>query len=112
MACATAWHVAKPNVLVMYGAPTDNNATLFAQGYDGVLNPLFSSGQVRQGRQAAGTWTPPIALTEFQQQFTAHTNINAVLMPNDENAAPIINYLQTQGRQGQDLPGHRPGRDH
>ena len=30
VACASAWHVAKPNVLVMKGAPTDNNATLFA----------------------------------------------------------------------------------
>src|SRR5580700_6110047 len=26
-ACVAAWHVAHPNVLVMYGAPTDNNAT-------------------------------------------------------------------------------------
>ena len=32
VACATAEHVAKPNVLVMRGAPTDNNATLFARG--------------------------------------------------------------------------------
>jgi len=31
-ACAAAWHVSKPNVLVMKGDPTDNNATLFAQG--------------------------------------------------------------------------------
>ena len=43
-ACATAWGVKTPNVLVMKGAPTDNNATLFAQGYDAVLQPLFSAG--------------------------------------------------------------------
>ena len=41
-ACTVAWHVAKPNVLVMKGDPTDNNATLFAQGYLGVLNPKFA----------------------------------------------------------------------
>ena len=45
----------------------------------------------------AGTWDPPTAESEFQQEFTAHKNINALLAPNDENAAPIIHYLQTQG---------------
>src|SRR5690242_15370777 len=44
-ACATAWKVSKPNVLVMKGDPTDNNATLFAQGYLGVLNPFFTSNK-------------------------------------------------------------------
>jgi D-xylose transport system substrate-binding protein len=97
VACATAEHVAKPNVLVMRGAPTDNNATLFAQGYDAVLAPYFSSGKYVNVGTPAGTWTPDVAESEFQQQFTAHKNINSVLTPNDENAAPIIRYLQTQG---------------
>jgi len=44
VSCVTAWGVKSPNVIVMRGAPTDNNATLFAQGYDGVLAPLFSKG--------------------------------------------------------------------
>jgi D-xylose transport system substrate-binding protein len=95
VSCASAWHVAKPNVLVMYGAPTDNNATLFGDGYNSVLNPLFSSGKWVKAGSAAGTWDPPTAETEFQQQYTAHKNINALLSPNDENAAPIIHYLQT-----------------
>ena len=93
--CVTAWNVKSPQVLVMRGAPTDNNATLFAQGYDAVLAPKFSSGAYKQVGQAAGTWDPPTAETEFQQQYTAHKNINAVLVPNDENAAPIIHYLQS-----------------
>jgi D-xylose transport system substrate-binding protein len=93
--CATAWHVAKPNVLVMRGDPTDNNATLFANGYDSVLKPMFSSGKYVDVGTPPGTWTPSVALTEFQQQFTAHKNINSVLTPNDENAAPIIHYLQS-----------------
>jgi D-xylose transport system substrate-binding protein len=95
--CAAAEHVTKPNVLVMRGAPTDNNATLFAQGYDAVLAPYFSSGKYVNVGTPAGTWDPPTAESEFQQQFTAHKNINSVLTPNDENAAPIIHYLQTQG---------------
>ena len=103
-ACAAAWHVTKPNVLVMKGDPTDNNATLFAQGYLGVLNPFFSSGKYVKVGEPAGTWTPTVALSEFQQNFTAHKNINAVLTPNDNNAAPIIHYLQTQGVKPKTFP--------
>ena len=36
-ACITAWNVKNPLVFVMYGAPTDNNATLFGKGYNAVL---------------------------------------------------------------------------
>ncbi len=104
VACAAAWHVAKPNVLVMKGDPTDNNATLFAQGYLGVLNPLFSSGKYVNVGEPAGTWTPTVAESEFQQAFTAHKNINSVLTPNDENAAPIITYLQRVGVKAKTFP--------
>ena len=103
-ACATAWNVSKPNVLVMKGDPTDNNATLFAQGYLGVLNPFFSSNKYVKVAEPAGTWTPSVALSEFQQNFTAHKNINSVLTPNDANAAPIIHYLQTQGVKAKTFP--------
>ena len=104
VSCATAWHVSKPNVLVMRGASTDNNATLFAQGYLGVLNPLFRNNSYTLVGTPAGTWDPPTAKSEFQQQFTAHRNINSVLTPNDENAEPIIHYLQTQGVKANTFP--------
>ena len=104
VSCVTAWKVAKPNVLVMYGAATDNNATLFGQGYNAVMNPLFSAGTWVKVGTAAGTWDPPTAETEFQGQFTAHKNINSVLTPNDENAAPIIHYLQTKGVKAKTFP--------
>jgi D-xylose transport system substrate-binding protein len=94
VSCVATEHVAKPNVLVMRGAPTDNNATLFAQGYDAVLAPYFANKTYVDVGNPAGTWDPPTAESEFQQAFTAHKNINSVLTPNDENAAPIITYLQ------------------
>ena len=103
-ACATDWKLSKPNVLVMKGDPTDNNATLFAQGYLGVLDPLFSGGSYVKVGEPAGTWTPSVALSEFQQNFTAHKNINSVLVPNDANAAPIIHYLQTKGVKAKTFP--------
>ncbi len=104
VSCVSAWGVKKPNVLVMYGSPTDNNATLFAQGYNSVINPMFSSGAWVKVGNAAGTWDPPTAETEFQGQYTAHKNINSVLTPNDENAAPIIHYLQTLGVKPKTFP--------
>src|SRR5689334_14758824 len=103
-ACATDWKLSKPDVLVMKGDPTDNNATLFAQGYLGVLDPLFSGGSYVKAGEPAGTWTPSVALSEFQQNFTAHKTINSVLVPNDANAAPIIHYLQTKGVKAKTFP--------
>ena len=104
VACTSAWNVKKPQVIVMKGAPTDNNATLFAQGYDAVLKPHFSSGLWKDVSNPPGTWDPPTALSEFQQQFTAHPNINAALIPNDENGAPIIHYLQNKGVKAKTFP--------
>jgi D-xylose transport system substrate-binding protein len=104
VSCVTDWKVKDPQVIVMKGAPTDNNATLFAQGYDAVLAPKFSSGGWKEVAQPAGTWDPPTALSEFQQAYTAHKNINAALIPNDENGAPIIHYLQGQGVKAKTFP--------
>ncbi len=104
VSCAADWKVTKPNVLVMKGDPTDNNATLFAQGYDGVLASHFTDKSYTLVGTPAGTWTPSVALSEFQQQFTAHKNINAVLTPNDDNAAAIVHYLQSQGVKPKTFP--------
>jgi D-xylose transport system substrate-binding protein len=104
VSCISAWHVAKPQVLVMKGAPTDNNATLFANGYDAVLAPYFANKTYTLVGTPAGTWDPPTAESEFQQAYTAHKNINALLAPNDENAAPIITYLQREGVKAMTFP--------
>ena len=97
VSCVNQWHIAKPNVVVMHGAVTDNNATLFAQGYNSVLAPYFSSGKYKLVTRTAGTWTPTDALTEFEGAYTAHSNINSAVIPNDETGAPIIAYLRSHG---------------
>jgi D-xylose transport system substrate-binding protein len=103
--CLANWKVSKPNILVMHGAVTDNNATLFYTGYyDQVLKPLFTSGKATDAGHPAGTWDPPTALTSFQAAFTKDKNINAALVPNDENAAPIITYLKTHGVKAKTFP--------
>ena len=95
VSCVTSWKVKSPKVIVMKGAATDNNATLFAQGYNAVLAPYFASKKYTLVATPAGTWDPPTAATEFQQSYTAHKTINAAVIPNDENGAPIITYLKT-----------------
>lgn len=94
-ACLSSWNVSKPQILVMRGAPTDNNATLFAQGYNAVLQPSFDSGRYVKVGEPAGTWDPATARTTFEQQYTAHSNINAAVVPNDDNANAVISYLKT-----------------
>src|SRR5580692_8167943 len=104
VSCIKAWKVKSPKLIVMRGSPTDNNATLFAQGYFDVMNKYFKNGSWKDLAQPAGTWDPPTAETEFQQAFTANSSANGVLTPNDENAAPIITYLQTQGVKARTFP--------
>jgi D-xylose transport system substrate-binding protein len=96
VSCIADWKVDKPNILIMNGDPTDNNAKLFAEGYNGVLKPHFDSGEYVKVGEPAGTWTPAVAQTTFAQQYTAHPNINAVVTPNDDNANAVIAYLQSQ----------------
>jgi len=103
--CVKDWGVAKPNVIDMAGDPSDNNATLFAQGYNAVMKPFFDSGKWTLATKPAGTWTPSVALSEFQNALTAHSTANAALVPNDENAAPIIKYLKNKGVQDATLIG-------
>ncbi len=104
VSCIGAWHVKNPHVLVMHGAVTDNNATLFAAGYNSVLTPLFKHHRYTLVGRTAGTWTPPVQASEFEAAFTAHPTINAVLIPNDETGAPIITYLKSKGVKARTFP--------
>jgi len=101
--CVSAWGVKHPQVIVMTGGSTDYNAPLYADSYDAILARQFSGGW-KDVSNPPGTWDQLIALSEFQQQYTAHKNINAALIPNDENGAPIIAYLQSKGVKAKTFP--------
>jgi D-xylose transport system substrate-binding protein len=112
LSCITAWKIKHPLLYVMNGSTsTDNNAVLFAQGYDKVLNAhgykasVGGTGNSKTiNEQGTGTWTPSVALTDFQGAYSTNKKINAVLTPNDENAAPIIAYLQKKGLKPDTIP--------
>jgi D-xylose transport system substrate-binding protein len=102
--CVKSWGVTKPKFIKMVGDPTDNNATLFADGYNAVIKPYVSSGKWVQAAAPPGTWDPPTALKNFQQAFTANSGVNSAIIPNDENAAPIINWLANRGVKAKTFP--------
>ena len=97
VSCVKQWNIKHPNVIMMKGAATDNNATLFAEGYDAVLKSYFSSGAYTDVANTVGTWMPPVAQTEFEAAYTAHPSANSAVIPNDENGTPIITYLKSHG---------------
>jgi len=73
------------NVAVLNGSPTDNNATLFKNGYDSVINPKFDSGDWKEvDDQSVPDWDNQKALTIFEQMLQKSGNkIDGVLAAND-----------------------------
>ena len=57
--CITAWGVKKPQVMIMDGAATDNNATLFNQGYTSVLEAEVQEWRVQEGCRTGGNLGQP-----------------------------------------------------
>ena len=83
-------------VAVLNGSPTDNNATLFKQGYDSVINPKFDSGDWKEiDDQSVPDWDNQKALTIFEQVLQANDNkVDGVLAANDGLANAAIAALK------------------
>jgi len=97
--CMTAAKVAKPIVIELKGSPTDNNATLFAKGYDGVLDPLYAAGKyVKKGEQAVPNWDNAQAGTIFENLLTAAGGkVDGVIAANDGMGQSVITVLKKHG---------------
>jgi D-xylose transport system substrate-binding protein len=96
VSCLTAKNVVKPQIIELNGSPTDNNATLFAQGYDSVLNPLYKAGTyIKAGDQSVPNWDNTQAGTIFEQLLTAnHGKVDGVLAANDGLGNAAIQILK------------------
>jgi D-xylose transport system substrate-binding protein len=79
------------------GAPTDNNATLFAQGYDGVLSK--TAGWTRVAKQT-GQWDAPTASRVFNSMLAKTPDLKAVMVANDTMAGAVITDLKRQNLNG------------
>ena len=97
--CMTAAKIAKPTIIELKGSPTDNNATLFAQGYDGVLDPLYKAGTyVKKGEQAVPNWDNAQAGTIFENLLTAAGGkVDGVIAANDGMGQSVITVLKKHG---------------
>jgi D-xylose transport system substrate-binding protein len=85
------------NYVDIDGAPTDNNATLFAQGYNSVLSKQPGWKELAD---QTGQWDAGVAQTVFTTMLGQHPDINAVMVANDTMAQSVINVLKSQGLAG------------
>lgn len=107
-ACVAAWNVKSPKIFELDGGEdTDPNAVSFAQGYNSVIwgtstTPLTpgrtnSKGYTLVGDQITPGWVNATGGTIFQQQYTAHPQINASVEANDGLAEAVITDLKDDG---------------
>jgi len=87
-----------PNVAELNGSPTDNNATLFEQGADSVLDPLYEQGKYKKVADTpVPDWDNTKALTIFEQMLQKTDNkIDGVLAANDGLGNSVISALKAR----------------
>jgi D-xylose transport system substrate-binding protein len=92
-------------IVRIYGAPTDNNAKLFKQGQDNILDPLIKSGKIVVVHEDwALDWKPEVAKKIMNAAITkAGREIDAVLASNDGTAGGAIQSLSEEGLAGKVL---------
>jgi D-xylose transport system substrate-binding protein len=97
-----------PVVSELNGDIKDNNAKLFKQGYDSVLNPLYAKGTFK--RATAGDqwteWNPIKGRQIFDQILARNSNkVDASIAANDGLAGAVIASLKAHGLQPIPLTG-------
>ena len=84
------------SIATLNGSPTDNNATLFAKGYNSVVDPLYKDGKLKKAAdQSVPDWDNQKALTIFEQMLQKTSNkIDGVLAANDGLGNAAISALK------------------
>ena len=112
--CLTAWSVPSPKVFTLNGGEdTDPNAIDFAKGYNSVVwgdsvpqekVGKSANGATLVGDQVAPGWDNSKGQTIFQQQYTAHPEINATIEANDGLANAVVTVLKQKGVAANKIP--------
>jgi D-xylose transport system substrate-binding protein len=90
----------KPVVSELNGDIKDNNAKLFKQGYDSILNPLYKNGTFKKakGGDQYTDWDPIKGRRIFDQILTRNGNkVDASIAANDGLAGAVIASLKAHG---------------
>jgi D-xylose transport system substrate-binding protein len=92
----------KLRLIRIYGAKTDNNAKLFKQGQDNILQPLIAAGKVEVlFEDWAEDWKPENAKKITNAAITKiGPNFDAILASNDGTAGGAIQALTEEGLAG------------
>jgi D-xylose transport system substrate-binding protein len=98
--CLEAKGKSSANIVYLNGSPTDNNATLFKQGYDGVLSKMSQYKKVDD--QSVPDWDNQQAGTIFEQMYTKQDGkIDGVLAANDGLGNAVIAILKKNNANGE-----------
>jgi D-xylose transport system substrate-binding protein len=96
--CLTDAGTTTGNVALLNGSPTDNNATLFKQGYEKVIK---DAGYTISADQAVPDWDNTKAGTIFEQMYTkANGDFVGVASANDGLGGAVISVLDRNGQAG------------
>jgi len=114
--CVKSWGTKSPQVFVLNGGQdTDPNAISFATGYNKVVwgqaaktvasgATSSATGAKLVGENFAPGWDNTKGGTIFQQEYTAHPNINATIEANDGLANSVITVLKSAGVKPNTVP--------
>jgi D-xylose transport system substrate-binding protein len=88
-----------PTIVMINGAPTDNNAALFKAGAHSVFDPLVKAGKLTIAKEYDDPdWTPANAQTEMTQALTALGNkVDGVYCANDGTASGAVAAMKAAG---------------
>jgi D-xylose transport system substrate-binding protein len=101
-ACLDAAKKTTAKIVYLNGSPTDNNATLFKQGYDSVLRPSITSGKYTLvDDTAVPDWDNAKGGTIFEQQLTkAGGTLDAVVSANEGLGLAAVAVLKKNNLNG------------
>jgi D-xylose transport system substrate-binding protein len=88
-----------PSIVMINGAPTDNNAAQFKAGAHSVFDPLVQAGKLTIAKEYdTPDWSPDQAQNEMQQALTALSNkVDGVYAANDGTAGGAIAAMKAAG---------------
>ena len=93
--------IAVPNVMLVGGSPTDNNALLVHTGVMSVLQPLVAAGKAKiVFDQYTANWDPDIAYANVKQYLAGGGKVDAIVAANDGMASGVVKALQEAGLSG------------
>lgn len=98
-------HQPSGNYVMVYGASTDNNASIMKDAELAVLKPAADSGKIKiVAEQFINDWKPELALNFAENALTQNNdNIQAFVVSNDGMAGGVVSALAKRGLTGKVL---------